>query len=78
MPSVQPSKTAILNFDIQGLPAYSDKEYFVTLSMHARAQEPLLPLGHEIAFEQFKLPVSKKKSASQTDIKSVKPSYTHQ
>lgn len=78
MPSVQPSKTAILNFDIQGLPAYSDKEYFVTLSMHARAQEPLLPLGHEIAFEQFKLPVSKKKSAPQTDIKSVKPSYTHQ
>jgi beta-galactosidase len=35
------------------------KEYFLKLSFTLRKQAPLLPKGHEVAWEQFKLPQSK-------------------
>lgn len=59
MPNVTPGEQAVIKFDTDKLPNKSQQEYFVTMSMHLRNQTPLLPQGHEVAFEQFKLPVQK-------------------
>lgn len=34
------------------------KEYFITLSAVVNNKQPLLDIGHEVAFEQFKLPIN--------------------
>jgi len=51
------TKTVTLNNILSYLPKQSDKEYFITLKMIVNEPKPLLDKGHEVAFEQFKLPV---------------------
>jgi beta-galactosidase len=38
-------------------------EYFVHFSVVTTQPEPLIPVGHEIAYEQFRLPVTVDKAA---------------
>ena len=58
IPSVKPSKKATLSLKLPALPASDNKEYFITLSAVLAKPQGLLPTGHELAFEQFKLPVA--------------------
>ncbi|MCG8327700.1 MAG: DUF4981 domain-containing protein [Chitinophagales bacterium] len=51
------SKTAF-NIDLSQLSIKKEKEYFIKVSAISNQPVPLLPMGHEIAWEQFKLPVS--------------------
>lgn len=51
------TKSVTLSQVLSYLPKHSDKEYFITLKMLVNEPKPLLDKGHEVAFEQFKLPV---------------------
>ncbi|MDO6427001.1 glycoside hydrolase family 2 TIM barrel-domain containing protein [Thalassotalea sp. 1_MG-2023] len=53
MPAVQPRTKAKVTLPISKLIQDSSKEYVITLSAVIKDQQPLLPIGHEIAFEQF-------------------------
>lgn len=71
LPSVKPSKIAALSLKLPKLPVSDNKEYFITLSAVVAKPQGLLPTGHELAFEQFKLPVSfanKLKAASDNSV----------
>jgi len=57
LPSVSPSKKAVIKLSLPKLPKSDNKEYFITLSAVVREPQGLLSTGHELAFEQFKLPV---------------------
>ncbi len=54
------SKTVELQQVLQHLPKQSEKEYFLTLKMLVNKPQALLNKGHEVAFEQFKMPVKYK------------------
>ena len=58
LPAVKPGDSAPLTLALPPLPPQSDKEYFITLSAHTTAPTPLVPADHQVAFEQFKLPVT--------------------
>jgi len=57
LPSTRPSGKTSLNIVMPTLPDSDDKEYFITLSAVVNKPEGLLTSGHELAFEQFKLPI---------------------
>lgn len=57
LPSVRPSQKASLSINLPKLPARDDKEYFVTLSAVLKTDHGLLRAGHQVAVEQFALPV---------------------
>ncbi|MCO4797982.1 MAG: DUF4981 domain-containing protein [Colwelliaceae bacterium] len=57
LPSVQPGEKATLSLNLPQLPKKDSKEYFITLSAIVSKPQGLLKTGHELAFEQFKLPV---------------------
>ena len=46
-----------ISVDLKGLSQKPGTEYFVTFSMITDKAEPLVPAGHEIASEQFRLPI---------------------
>lgn len=64
MPSIAPGKSMKVTLPLDKLPKTSDKEYFITLSAVIKDQEPLLPLGHEVAFEQFPLDLKQQEKSS--------------
>ena len=57
LPSVSPSKKEIISLSLPKLPDSDNKEYFITLSAVVREPHGLLTTGHQLAFEQFQLPV---------------------
>jgi beta-galactosidase len=75
LPSVKPSDSAALSLKLPKLPASDNKEYFITLSAVISEPQGLLNTGHELAFEQFALPVafaSKTNSAPDSLLKMTK------
>ncbi len=58
LPSVKPSKSAMLSIELPKLPTSDNKEYFIILSALVNEPYGLLSIGHQLAFEQFKLPVT--------------------
>ena len=62
------TKVIMLKEILTHLPKSSDKEYFLTVKMVVNKPQPLLARGHEVAFEQFKMPV--KYHAAEVDIPS--------
>jgi len=57
LPSITPSKKVAIDLSLPQLPQSDSKEYFITLMAIVREPQGLLTTGHELAFEQFKLPV---------------------
>ena len=57
MPAVNAGQQQKIKLQLPVMPQASTKEYFITLTMITRGQQPLLESGHAIAFNQFKLPV---------------------
>lgn len=54
---VAPQGAQPLNVNVDGLKPKAGTEYFVEFSVITTRPEPLLPVGYEIAREQFRLPV---------------------
>lgn len=59
MPNVPPNFSQTVELPLPDLPAESEKEYFLTLGALINEPMPLIDTGHEVAFEQFYLPVEK-------------------
>jgi len=57
LPSVKPGNKRAIDLALPILPKQDSREYFITLSAVLRTPQGLLSTGHELAFEQFKLPV---------------------
>ncbi len=72
LPSIKPNKSANITLALPKLPATDNKEYFITLTAVLPAPQGLLPTGHELAFEQFKLPVKFIASSQKTSTEKMK------
>ncbi|WP_057832924.1 glycoside hydrolase family 2 TIM barrel-domain containing protein [Colwellia sp. TT2012] len=59
MADIAAGKTKVITLKkvLNHLPMSSNKEYFLTVKMVVNKPQPLLDSGHEVAFEQFKMPV---------------------
>jgi len=62
MPNIKPETTQQVKLNLPKLPSSSHKEYFMTVKAVVNKTKPLLKKGHEIAFEQFEVPVKYAKS----------------
>lgn len=61
LPELGPGKSAVIQLSqLSRIEAEAGVEYFLTVSYKTKQAGPLLPAGHEVAWEQFKLPVSLK------------------
>ena len=54
---IEPQGTQELAIDVSGLSPKVNTEYFINFSVVTTEPETLLPIGHEIASEQFRLPI---------------------
>ncbi|GHE86968.1 glycoside hydrolase family 2 TIM barrel-domain containing protein [Thalassotalea profundi] len=59
-PVVNAGEKQAINLSLPQLPTSDNKEYFITLTAIVKEPYGLLGAGHELAFEQFKLPVAYK------------------
>lgn len=58
-----PQATQPFTVPLQGLKKQPGVEYFVNFSIRTLQAEPLVPAGHEIAYDQFRLPIEGGKQA---------------
>ncbi len=73
IPGTSPGKFTTFKLGLPKLPQKSKNEFFITLKAIVDSPQPLLASGHEIAIEQFKLPVRMiKKSEMVTGLQLVK------
>lgn len=63
---IEPQGTAEYTVPMGNLKPKAGVEYFIEFRVHTLAAEPLIPVGHEIAYEQFQLPVESQKKAYKT------------
>lgn len=61
--NIAPQDSAIVTIPVSQLKAKPGTEYFVNFEVITKAQEPLVPIGHIIAYDQFELPVKGVKQA---------------
>lgn len=54
---IEPQGSKEFTVPVSGLKAKPDTEYFINFSVTTVEPEPLIPAGHEIAYEQFRLPI---------------------
>ena len=58
-----PQDSTIVTIPVSQLKVKPGTEYFVNFEVITKAQEPLVPMGHIIAYDQFELPVKGEKQA---------------
>ncbi|MDM8309160.1 glycoside hydrolase family 2 TIM barrel-domain containing protein [Phocaeicola barnesiae] len=54
---IAPQASQELTVDVSGLEPKTSTEYFVNFSVTTTEPEPLVPVGYELAHEQFRLPI---------------------
>jgi len=65
-PSIPSGKEVEIQLSLPVLPKSDNREYFITLTAVIREPKGLLAIGHQIAFEQFKMPVELVKNTAKT------------
>lgn len=55
---IAPQASKEFTVSVNGLKAQPGVEYFVNFNVITIEPEPLIPIGHEIAYDQFRLPIS--------------------
>ena len=55
--NVEPQGSKEITIPVSGLKSKPGTEYFIYFNVTTTEPEPLIPVGHEIAYEQFRLPV---------------------
>ncbi|WP_299230335.1 glycoside hydrolase family 2 TIM barrel-domain containing protein [uncultured Bacteroides sp.] len=55
---VCPQEEHEFSIPVNNISAKPGEEYFIHFSVRNKFEEPLIPAGHEIAYEQFRIPVS--------------------
>lgn len=63
---LEPQTSAEYKVPVSGIKAKPGAEYFVNFSITTKVQEPLIPVGHEIAYDQFQLPIKEEKKTYKT------------
>lgn len=56
---LQPQQSDTLTIPVKTISPKAGAEYTVTLRVVANKAKPLVPVGHEVAYDQFKLPIAK-------------------
>lgn len=54
---LEPQATKEVTIPVNGLQPKAGTEYFINFSVTTQQPEPLIPVGHEIAYDQFRLPI---------------------
>ncbi len=62
-PDIEPHESAIIDLPLPAIHPEPGVEYFLKLSFQTNHETPLVPQGHEVAWEQWELPVFEPKSA---------------
>ncbi|MGN0281234.1 MAG: glycoside hydrolase family 2 TIM barrel-domain containing protein [Prevotella sp.] len=57
-PHLAPHTSTVMVIPFKELPSTDSREYFLTLKAVSRNATPMVPQGHEVAFEQIQLPVN--------------------
>lgn len=57
-PDIAPAETKIFNIDIPDFQPQPGAEYFLNVYVETDKEEPLIPKGHVVAFEQFRDPIA--------------------
>lgn len=55
--AVAPQQTSLFSLDMPDIEPESGVEYFINFSFVTKEAAPLVPKGHEVAWEQFQLPI---------------------
>lgn len=63
---IEPQASKEFNVPVSGLSPKAGVEYFINFSVKTLQAESLIPAGHEIAYEQFRLPVEANKKTYKT------------
>lgn len=66
MPTIKAHQSAIVNINLPEIKPSADTEYFITIEATTKKADDLLPQGHIVAWEQYKLPVEAEKSTATT------------
>lgn len=64
---IEPQGSKEINVPVNGLKAKPGVEYFVNFSVTTVTPEQLIPVGHEIAYDQFRLPIEPLKQTYATN-----------
>ncbi|MGM9699790.1 MAG: glycoside hydrolase family 2 TIM barrel-domain containing protein [Prevotella sp.] len=58
LPHLKPHTSAVMEIPFKELPRTDSREYFLNLKAVSRKATPMVPEGHEVAFEQMQMPVN--------------------
>ena len=58
-PHLKPHSSAVVDIPFGDLPTSDNREFFLTLKALSRTATPMVPKGHDVAFEQIQLPVNR-------------------
>jgi len=64
--AIAPQASTEFNVPLDGFKPKAGCEYFVNFSVTTLQSEPLVPAGHEVAYDQFRLPVNTDKKVYKT------------
>ena len=57
--NIPPQKSSLIRVSYDGLEPDTGVEYYINFSVNAKRDLPNIPAGHQIAYEQFELPIKK-------------------
>ncbi len=63
---IEPQASKEFTVPVGNLKPQAGTEYFVNINVTSVEKEPLIPIGHEIAYDQFRLPIEGPKKALKT------------
>jgi len=69
---VEPQQKTVFKINYSGIDFKPEKEYFVIISALQNIQDELIPIGHEIAWDQFLIQAAEKPQESQVENSSLK------
>ncbi len=70
-PELAPGEDKIYDFDVSSIQPQAGMEYLLNIRVLTAEAAPLVPQGHEVAVEQFVLPL--KKEVAETEVSSLPP-----
>lgn len=76
IPSILPGKKKLIQLNLPKLPESSEKEFFITFEVIVDKPTPMLEAGHQIAFEQFQLPITVRDQSSNNKKKNTRITQT--
>lgn len=66
--NLAPQSSQVISVPVNGLEAHAGTEYFVNFEVSQKKAEGLIPAGHIVAIEQFRLPIESEKIAYKSPV----------